>query len=47
MILLDTNIISTAINPVDHQPVRSWIDRQTEGSLFLCAPVLAELRFGF
>ena len=46
MILLDTNIISTAINPVDHQPVRSWIDRQTEGSLFLCAPVLAELRFG-
>ena len=46
MILLDTNIISTAINPLDNEPVRGWIDRQAEGSLFLCAPVLAELRFG-
>ncbi len=46
MILLDTNVISTAINPLANEPVRKWIDGQIEGSLFLCAPVLAELRFG-
>ena len=46
MILLDTNILSAAVNSFANEPVRTWIDRQPSGTLFLCAPVLAEVRFG-
>jgi predicted nucleic acid-binding protein len=46
MILLDTNIISEAFRIVPSTAVRSWLDAQTPADLFLCAPVLAELRYG-
>jgi predicted nucleic acid-binding protein len=46
MIILDTNVISEGfrIRPNDH--VRNWLDSREPADLFLCAPVLAELRQG-
>jgi toxin FitB len=46
MIVLDTNIISEAFRKAPSAAVRTWLDAQTPTDLFLCAPVLAELRFG-
>lgn len=46
MIVLDTNIISEAFRKAPSAAVRAWLDRQTPTDLFLCAPVLAELRYG-
>jgi toxin FitB len=46
MIVLDTNIISEAFRKAPSTAVRTWLDAQTPTDLFLCAPVLAELRFG-
>lgn len=46
MILLDTNIISEAFRITPSAKVRSWLDAQKSADLFLCAPVLAELRYG-
>lgn len=46
MILLDTNIVSEPIKPRPDTKVRNWIDAQRAATLFICAPVLAELHFG-
>ena len=46
MILLDTNVISDPARPAPNLAVRAWLDAQPSASLFLCAPVLGELRFG-
>jgi toxin FitB len=46
MIVLDTNIISEAFRKAPSVAVRTWLDAQTPTDLFLCAPVLAELRYG-
>ena len=46
MIILDTNIISEVWRPVPDESVLRWIASQSNISLFLCTPVLAELRYG-
>lgn len=46
MIVLDTNIISEAFRKAPSATVRTWLDAQTPTDLFLCTPVLAELRYG-
>jgi hypothetical protein len=46
MIVLDTNVISEAFRIAPSPMVRSWLDAQKPTELFLCAPVLAELRYG-
>jgi len=46
MILLDTNIVSEMMKPTPRPSVVTWLDAQDEASLFICAPVLAELRYG-
>jgi predicted nucleic acid-binding protein len=46
MILLDTNIISEIYRPEPNTAVIAWIDSQPSPLLYLCTPVLAELRFG-
>src|SRR5215467_10633614 len=46
MILLDTNIVSEPWRPRPDRRVLVWLEAQPVGSLYLCTPVLAELRFG-
>ena len=46
MIILDTNVISEAFHKTPNATVRAWLDAQAPADLFLCAPVLAELRYG-
>jgi hypothetical protein len=46
MILLDTNIVSENLRPRPNPAVISWVDSQPAESLYICTPVLAELRFG-
>jgi predicted nucleic acid-binding protein len=46
MIILDTNVVSEAWKAKPSGAVIAWIDAQRAGSLFLCAPVLAKMRFG-
>jgi toxin FitB len=46
MILLDTNIISENFKVHPNRLVQDWLDSQPEGQLYLCAPVVAELRYG-
>ena len=46
MIILDTNVVSVTLRPVPSDAVRAWLDAQDDEALFLCAPVLAEMRFG-
>jgi len=46
MILLDTNIISAALVSEREQAVREWMNAQRVDALFICAPVLAEVRYG-
>jgi hypothetical protein len=46
MILLDTNVASEGLRPRPNLAVKVWIDSQAAASLYLCTPVLAELRFG-
>jgi predicted nucleic acid-binding protein len=46
MIILDTNIVSESFRLDPSRSVRAWLDRQRSSDLFLCAPVLAELRYG-
>lgn len=46
MIILDTNVVSEGFRPKPHIAVRLWMDAQPPDMLFLCAPVLAEIRFG-
>lgn len=46
MILLDTNVVSEAWRPQPSRFVLAWLDAQPKDTLYLCTPVLAELRFG-
>lgn len=46
MILLDTNLISEPWKPLPDGNVLEWFDRQSRSDLFVCAPVLAEIRAG-
>jgi toxin FitB len=46
MIVLDTNVVSEAFRVRPSERVRAWFDAQNPLDLFLCTPVLAELRFG-
>jgi hypothetical protein len=46
VIVLDTNVVSEAIRPKPQLAVRDWLDAQPAEILFICAPVLAEIRFG-
>jgi predicted nucleic acid-binding protein len=46
MILLDTIVISETLRNPSNSDVEKWINAQRQTDLFLCAPVLAELRYG-
>lgn len=46
MIILDTNVVSEMMREAAAPPVAAWIAKQPRNSLFVCAPVMAELRFG-
>ena len=46
MILLDTNVVSDSARPRPHPSVHSWFNAQSPNDLFICTPVLAELRYG-
>ena len=46
MILLDTNVVSEPWRPRPDDAVIAWLEAQPFNSLYLCTPVLAELRFG-
>jgi predicted nucleic acid-binding protein len=46
MILLDTNVVSEGLRPHPDANVRRWLDAQRSDDLFLCMPVVAELRYG-
>jgi toxin FitB len=46
MILVDTNIVSEGMRPRPDRAVAAWLNSQPWESLYLCAPVLAELRYG-
>jgi toxin FitB len=46
MILLDTNVVSDSSRPRPHPSVRGWLIAQRASDLFICSPVIAELRYG-
>ena len=46
MILLDTNVVSDSSRPRPHPSVRRWLSAQRQADLFICTPVLAELKYG-
>lgn len=46
MIVLDTNVVSEMWRPQPDRSLVAWLKVQPAGSLYLCSPVLAELRFG-
>ena len=46
MIILDTNVVSEAWKPTPSVSTLAWMNAQPFGSLYLCTPVLAELRYG-
>ncbi|EJW10254.1 PilT protein [Rhodovulum sp. PH10] len=46
MILLDTNIVSEGMRSAPDTNVRAWLDARRSTDLFICTPVLAELRYG-
>jgi len=46
MILVDTNIVSEAMKLQPDRAVTAWVNAQAWDSLYLCTPVLAELRYG-
>ena len=46
MIIIDTNVVSEITRARPSSAVRAWLDSQIRQELFLCAPVLAELRYG-
>src|SRR5438105_3830398 len=46
MIVLDTNVVSEGLRSRPLAGVMAWIDSQSSRSLFICTPVLVELRFG-
>jgi predicted nucleic acid-binding protein len=46
LIILDTNVVSEGFKARPHDSVRLWSDLQASQTLFICTPVLAEIRFG-
>ena len=46
MIVLDTNVVSEGMRLRPEPNVQRWLDAQQSIDLYLCTPVLAELRFG-
>ena len=46
MIILDTNIVSEGWKPQPSVAVTAWLNAQAPQELYLCTPVLAELRYG-
>ena len=46
MIILDTNVVSEGWKPRPSVTVISWLNVQAPQDLYLCTPVLAELRYG-
>jgi predicted nucleic acid-binding protein len=46
MIILDTNVVSEMWRPLPNRSLVAWLKAQPAASLYMCSPVLAELRFG-
>ena len=46
MILLDTNVLSDSSRPQFDPVVQRWFSAQRPSDLFICTPVLAELKYG-
>ncbi|MPZ59067.1 MAG: PIN domain-containing protein [Rhizobiales bacterium] len=46
MILLDTNVVSESLRGPRNSELQRWLNAQRLAELFLCTPVLAELRYG-
>ena len=46
MILLDTNVVSEGWRPRPDPRVVAWLNAQAANAVYLCTPVLAELRYG-
>lgn len=46
MTILDTNIVSEGFRSSPSLAVQSWINAQDFETLYICSPVLAEIRFG-
>jgi len=46
MILLDTNVVSQTMRPDGDRRVQAWLNARAIQDFFICAPVLAELRYG-
>jgi predicted nucleic acid-binding protein len=46
MMLLDTNVVSEIWRDSPNPSVMAWLDSQPEQHLFVCTPVVAELRYG-
>lgn len=46
MILLDTNVVSETLRRRPDATAIAWLDAQSEHTLYLCTPVLAELLYG-
>ncbi|MFZ5693039.1 MAG: type II toxin-antitoxin system VapC family toxin [Pseudomonadota bacterium] len=46
MIVLDTNVVSETMRATPQPSVVDWLNSKDEMELFICAPVLAELRYG-
>lgn len=46
MILLDTNVISEVMRPNGAGNAKRWLDAAPVRSIYVCTPVLGELRFG-
>lgn len=46
MIVLDTNVVSELYKPIVAAPVAAWFGAQPIRSMYVCAPVIGEIRFG-
>jgi toxin FitB len=46
VIVLDTNVVSEPFRTQPDDRLRRWLDDQRRHDLFICTPVLAELRYG-
>lgn len=46
MIVLDTNVVSEAFRANPAEAVVAWFAAQSARDLYVCAPVMAELRYG-
>jgi predicted nucleic acid-binding protein len=46
MMLLDTNVVSEMWRPRPDPRVNTWLNAQVSARLYICTPVLAEIRVG-